>query len=355
MREVFIFVLGKKPQIITETIYCFLKMKPPLVPNEIFILTTSEGERMLKEASIHNRLYELFHNFGLFPPSAQLVKIVLLKDKDGNPLNDIRTTEENEGAANSILSFVRNITSQKDIRIHCSIAGGRKTMGFYLGMAMCFFGRPWDKLYHVLVPEELETKDDFFYPLNPSEDKIEIAELPFVRLYPKVKIEAEAFAKLIKEGQKAIDTARFPKRIGISFKDSSLIVGNTKYRLNPIYLALYRVFMTTKINCKKTSPCEGCQECYLSLRDLCGQEAFQIVLEGLLKIYGPLSGRVMTFRNRWERRGGLDPDVILQYLSKINRVFQDLGLPLDYHISRAGRRYGRRYGILLDRSLIDQV
>ena len=51
--------------------------------------------------------------------------------------------------------------------LHVSIAGGRKTMGFYVGYALSLFARDQDRLSHVLVPPSLESRQDFFYPPPP--------------------------------------------------------------------------------------------------------------------------------------------------------------------------------------------
>lgn len=37
-------------------------------------------------------------------------------------------------------------------------------MGFYIGYALSLFGRPQDKLSHVLVEEAFEQNREFFYP-----------------------------------------------------------------------------------------------------------------------------------------------------------------------------------------------
>jgi CRISPR-associated protein (TIGR02584 family) len=60
---------------------------------------------------------------------------------------------------------VRELTADPDCAIHASIAGGRKTMGFYLGYALSLFGRPQDRLSHVLVSSPFESNQNFFYPL----------------------------------------------------------------------------------------------------------------------------------------------------------------------------------------------
>jgi len=115
-------------------------------------------------------------------------------------LADIRTVKENEATGDRISSFIRTKTSEPGTRLHCSLAGGRKTMSFYLGAALQLFGRPQDRLYHILVSPEFESNPSFFYPhktdttiecrmpdgttarLNSRTAKVELAELPFVRL-----------------------------------------------------------------------------------------------------------------------------------------------------------------------------
>jgi CRISPR-associated protein (TIGR02584 family) len=56
------------------------------------------------------------------------------------------------------------LTEDPDTEIHVSIAGGRKTMGYYLGYALSLYGRPQDRLSHVLVSDPYETNRDFYYP-----------------------------------------------------------------------------------------------------------------------------------------------------------------------------------------------
>ena len=167
------------------------------------MLTTIEGKRRLEESLFSAprqvwltfcREYNLFLNFGQHC-------IVVLKDRNGQGLQDIRTPAENEDAAQRIVEFIREKATDPDTVLHCSVAGGRKTMGVYMGYALQLFGREGDTLSHVLVyPSEMEFCRDFFYPpkqptrfqtrdLNnspmevPSEAiRIDAAEIPFVRL-----------------------------------------------------------------------------------------------------------------------------------------------------------------------------
>lgn len=48
-KEVFIFVAGTTPQIITETIYALIQQDPPVYPDEIHVITTTHGKNSLRK------------------------------------------------------------------------------------------------------------------------------------------------------------------------------------------------------------------------------------------------------------------------------------------------------------------
>ncbi|RLA84489.1 MAG: TIGR02584 family CRISPR-associated protein [Deltaproteobacteria bacterium] len=359
-KEVFVFVLGKTPQVITETIYCLMQQQPPIVPHRIYILTTTEGKRTLEAQLLGSGPLEgLFREFGHRPLPREDLQIIVFRARDGTPLSDIRTSQDNEAVGDFITTFIKDLARDPRVRLHCSLVGGRKTMGFYLGMALSFFGRPWDKLYHVLVDPKLESRPDFFYPSpqrpeGESVSLIDLADLPFVRLRDRIDLTQSGFRQLVQEGQRAIDLAIFQEPVRINLRDSSLTIGGRRVSLSPVLLAFYRVFLLQKVTrCRNPERpyCGPCSGCFLSLTELSGPSVYNAVLEGLRGIYGPGSGRAENFKNRWQKRGGIDQDVILQYVSKVNRAFRiaDLGIP--YRISPVGKRY-KRYGIYLDRSLI---
>jgi len=164
-REILIFVAGTTPQIITETLYgLILGKKPPLIPDEIFVLTTASGKKKIEEELIHKgRLAAFQKEFSLDRVPFAEENIIVLTDFQGNPLDDIRGAEQNEAVGDLIADFIRKKAGDPASRLHCSLAGGRKTMSFYLGSALQLFGRPWDRLYHVLVSPEFESLPEFFY------------------------------------------------------------------------------------------------------------------------------------------------------------------------------------------------
>lgn len=116
---------------------------------------------------------------------------------DGEELEDLKTLDDNELAANETCRLIKLFTEDTNSTLHVSIAGGRKTMGFYAGYALSLYGRAQDSMSHVLVSEEFEFSEGFYYPtpyehyvakyksqerLNAQNAKVFLADIPFVRL-----------------------------------------------------------------------------------------------------------------------------------------------------------------------------
>ena len=65
-------------------------------------------------------------------------------------LADIRDERDNAYAADQITKLIAMLTRDSERALHVSIAGGRKTLGFYAGYARSLLGRGQDRLSHVL-------------------------------------------------------------------------------------------------------------------------------------------------------------------------------------------------------------
>ena len=134
-RNVFLFVSGRTPQIITETLFFFLAHhRPAIRPHEIHVLTTTEGQEFIYSQLLVpeiGRFYRFCREYGLDPRavrfSAETVEV--LRDKHSNSLADIRTDADNRAAADQIVAKVRVLTGDPHSRLFASMAGGRKTMG----------------------------------------------------------------------------------------------------------------------------------------------------------------------------------------------------------------------------------
>lgn len=213
--RILLAVTGLTPQVVTETLYALaVRQDAPWVPTEIHLITTTTGAEnaRLNLLAGEGWFHRLVRDYALPPIAFSTEHIHVLPDADGRPLDDIRTPEQNTLAADFITETVRRMTQTPDTELHVSIAGGRKTMGYYLGYALSLYGRPQDRLSHVLVSEPYETNRAFYYPtpydhpiharqgnkevsVDARYARVELADIPFVRLrdgLPKELLQGKA-------------------------------------------------------------------------------------------------------------------------------------------------------------------
>lgn len=205
--RILVAVTGLSPQVVTETLYALAVARTPAwIPDEIHLITTAIGAENARlnllagEAWFHRLVADYQLPAIAFPAE----HIHLLPGPDGEPLDDIRTPQQNTLAADFITETVRRLTETPESELHVSIAGGRKTMGYYLGYALSLYGRPQDRLSHVLVSEPYETNRAFYYPtpydhpihslrggkeitVDARHARVELADIPFVRLREESK------------------------------------------------------------------------------------------------------------------------------------------------------------------------
>ncbi len=196
-------VTGLTPQLVTETLYALAQEGSEAVPDRIEAITTSEGQRrltltLLAEDGGHGHLDHLCADYGIDRSALVFDKscIHVIQGANGEPLADIVDERDNIAAADLIHERIRTLTDATR-RLHVSLAGGRKTMGFYAGYSLSLYGRPYDRLSHVLVNPPFEAHPQFFYPppepvtlqlpernnvISTREAEVRLADLPFVRL-----------------------------------------------------------------------------------------------------------------------------------------------------------------------------
>ncbi|HSW61946.1 MAG TPA: CRISPR-associated ring nuclease Csm6 [Dissulfurispiraceae bacterium] len=360
-QEVFIFIAGATPQIISETIYALSQQHPPVYPDEIIVITTAAGYRVLKKTLLaSNVLADMQADYQL--PSIPLTEssFIIPRKIDGHLLDDVRTPEDNGYIGETIFATVRGKTSDPETRLHCSLAGGRKTMSFYLGAAMQLFGRPHDRLYHVLVAEQYESRPDFFYPSPGSRKKktiVELADLPFLRLRGKVALPETSFRDLIAESQRAIDQAIFIPDLAINLSERTVHIGSATFELEPSLLMVYVLFLLLKrARCRHMAQdhCNSCHDCFVTL-DVPGAPAnLGKVAEIWRQIHKPRSFKAEDFIAA--HKDGLGADLLRQYISKLNRRLRERISDEAVQaacVIRTIRKYGAsRYGVALDRQKI---
>lgn len=201
-RRILLAVTGLTPQIVTETLYALARREEdPWIPHEIHLITTATGANnaRLNLLAGEGWFHRLCEDYGLPGIVFNPEHIHVLLDAEGGALDDIRTQADNTLAADFITEQLRQLTEDPDSELHVSIAGGRKTMGYYLGYALSLYGRPQDRLSHVLVSDPYETNRGFYYPTpyeHPIHSKrgdkeitvdarnaeVDLASIPFVLL-----------------------------------------------------------------------------------------------------------------------------------------------------------------------------
>ena len=180
----------------------------------------------------------------------------MLTDAAGVPLEDIRTADDSAAVADQILALIRRLTDDPATRLHCSLAGGRKTQSVSLGFALQLYGRPQDTLLHVLVDEAFEHHVDFFYPsrqprliqtrdgrqIDAHTARIDVAEIPFLRLREKLfgsqPTSPTGFDEVIARAQQTLDLLPNPAVLLIVPKNRRIRIGQVEITLRPIELVV---------------------------------------------------------------------------------------------------------------------
>ena len=264
-RRVLLAVSGLSPQIVTETVYALTQAQTPAwVPTEIHLLTTTEGANRARLSLFSNDLgwfHRLCADYGLSGIRFDASHIHVLQNASGQPMDDIRTVEDNSAAADAITAKVRELSADEHCALHVSIAGGRKSMGFYVGYALSLYGRAQDRLSHVLVSEPFEQTLDFFYPTPQSrvlkradgrmadtkDAQVTLAHIPFVSLrhgLPEALLEGNA------SFNETVEAARFalaPAALHLHLGERYIVAAGKKVKLAPDSLAMLALFARRKL------------------------------------------------------------------------------------------------------------
>lgn len=164
--KVLVCVSGMTPVIITETLY-ELVTKKKFIPDEIHVITTLVGKKEI-ENQLLGKNGAMAQFMSMYLPEQTILfdesTIHIPKDENGMELEDIATHDHNKIGANTTYTVMRQLKDRK-AQIHASIAGGRRTMSFYMGQAFSLVADHDDTLSHVLVSSPFEWIDDFYFPV----------------------------------------------------------------------------------------------------------------------------------------------------------------------------------------------
>jgi CRISPR-associated protein (TIGR02584 family) len=256
-RRILLAVTGLSPQIVTETLYALAaEREPAWIPTEIHVITTRPGAENVRRSLLSEDpgwFHRLRSDYRLPEIAFRSENIHVVTQGDGTPLDDIVEDADNRAAADFITEQVRTLTADAAASLHVSIAGGRKTMGFYIGYALSLFGRTQDRLSHVLVSPPFEFLDDFFYPapcsrmirdrngweVDAKDARVHLGDIPFVRLRgrlpPDLLDGCARFSEVVAEAQKALP----PVALHLDPATLTVTAGGESFCLKPAEFAFY--------------------------------------------------------------------------------------------------------------------
>jgi CRISPR-associated protein (TIGR02584 family) len=361
-RRILLAVTGLSPQILTETIYALaIQQKPAFVPTEVHLVTTGKGAEharlnLLGRIGWFQRLCE---DWQLPQMSFGPGNIHVIPGADGNALEDIRNVADNGRAADFITARVAELTSDPQAALHVSLAGGRKTMGYYLGYALSLFGRTQDRLSHVLVSPPYEYHRDFYYP-TPQEQAIhvqeggkdiaydcraanvELAGIPFVRLRQGLPEQLLNGDVRFSEAVAAAQPEARAMELRIDVPARRVTVGEEAMKLPPtefailLWLAKRQLEGAGPIICNNTSKSPS-------------HENAQAYLTVCREAFGPHAAETVKAENAF-KKNGMESDWLSPHKSRINRaMLEALGRnrAAHYQIQTFGPRKEGRFGLRL--------
>lgn len=356
-RNILLTSCGLYPQVITEAIYGLAHQDPPVHLDDIHVVTTQVGLEHIKQLLLdeeHGHFYKLCEEYGLSDTHFEVRNIALLETARGTYLDDVQSVADNEAVANTITNLVRELTEDPDTALHVLLAGGRRTVSYYLGYALSLFGRKQDHLYHVIVSHDFEADNEFFYPnsvptfitdrkgkkLNTQDAEVYLANIPYVRLrqgLPKGLIEGKS------SFLDAVSTATGfanGSRMTLCFNAREVRVNSTKIELSPILFAWYS-WIALRVHTLGQD--DGAISTLTSPEDFIGH---------IVRLYGDM--HTSLDRVRRALREGFTIDYISEKNSLVNKRLQDaLNLAAQpFLIQSFGKRPYTQYSLSLNK---DQV
>jgi len=356
-RRLLFVVCGLSPQILTETLYGLaVTTVPAFVPTEIQVLTTAEGAHRAQLMLLHadsGQFYRLCRDYQLPDIQFTVEHISKVCNRRGEALDDIRTPEDNECLADAITAAICRFTQDPQTALHVSIAGGRKTMGYYAGYALSLLGRDQDRLSHVLVTSHYESHPEFFYPtpyshliytrenrpLDTREAEISLAEIPFIRLrndIPKRLLNGEAgFSEIIRLARIATEVPR----LHFDQPRCKLMANGIAIPLQQSQLAFYLWVVCRTVFGNGALPIPG------------KLQPDRQYADEFMHYYQTITGHERDIeKTRIALKNGMDEQFFQEKISRINTILvRELGRRLAGHfrIDNRGRRGQSNYHVTL--------
>jgi CRISPR-associated protein (TIGR02584 family) len=394
-QPILLAVLGTSPAILTEAFYFYARRSPQrTVFTEIHALATKKARDLCIAALLEGKRGKQ----GQFDRLLQCLRIprskvtfnentlYLLHGQEGQPLDDVRDSRDSTAIADQICAKVRELCSRKGTALYATIAGGRKTMGVYLAMALQLYARPQDRLFHVLIDPRIEKAGalNFFFPdrplrlgggktIRPEDVRIDCEEIPFL-YYPREadgESQTLSFRELYERRQRELNWLYDPPPLMIDVKRRVASIGGYDIKLDPLEFFYYYFFVELRKKGKSASfPLRSFVDFWHTVRDtypaVPNQESTAREvhllrrLEHILQVVLPVEqGREVGFRQRLDHDFAAAGDytfIVNSTFSKIrNKIRKVVPPPLvDTYAIRKSDEYGKAdYAIQLSPEKIE--
>ncbi len=343
-RRVLVGMTGLSPQVFTETLYALLHHGERFVPTELHLVTTEEGKRRALELLQHPQqgLAALWGQYGdgpvpYFDPDTHVHVI----HEGDQALDDVTDAGHDVGTADTILDALRPLALDPQCAIHASIAGGRKSMSFYMGYVMSLLAREQDRMSHVLVNAPFENLSSFAFPPRPPVElplpngrtantvdaRVKLSPVAFVHLYerlPQQLLESRiSFRTLVEHAEVALARPQvvvdLPRcRVGVRAPGRTpLIVALTR-----LEMALYAYLADTRRRAAGSAAAEAA-EGLVHFRTVKGETDLSTIDDRrLARIVEPLDLTLRDVRSNWAVAGSRN-ETFAGIKNKLARVMSE--------------------------------
>lgn len=374
MKKIMLSVLGLSPQVLTEALYALFKSER--LVDEIHVITTATGRDLVHSgllASGQGEFFKFLEEYGIPENRVSFLpeNIHVLRDDSGHPLDDIVSPEDNEALVQKCMELAWRLTSKPDQAVYFMIAGGRKTMSASLALAAQFYGRPDDRIFHVLVSPEFEHCREFYYPpiknrliatrdqkgntvyRNTKDARIWLVSMPFVSVRDRLSPEdldaprnpELLLASLIRDN---------PPRLVIDLQESKIVFKGRQVDLSQALMALFTFFAVLRKECGCKRLPGQCPNCFPTWSDI---EKTDELRSTIRAIYEQVKDRDIYSAHLSEKGGiiNLDFSNFSMYRTKLNKALEkELGPYADeIKITSVRGASGKQYGMRLSPEWIE--
>jgi len=371
MKTILLAVCGLSPQVITETLYALHQNGRRV--DAIHAITTRQGKERIFATLLAGQtghFYQYLRDYGMGENAIEFGPhtIHVITDPFGIETADITSQRDNETLLADCLRLTHRFTSDSDTSVYFSIAGGRKTMSACLTCAAQLYGRPRDRLYHVLVSPEFERSPDFFYPprksrrialLDPQgrthymhtrDAEVTLVPLPFVSI--RDRLAPHMLDKPLDPGTLMLSLVQDElPRLTVNVKERKLIYKRIEIDLQPTWMALYVFFVMVKKGFACEKPCQpDCSDCF--------QERQDIDQDQISDVYCRIAGSRPVAEMSNSGINSLNNENFNSYKTRIRAELEKHLGPnaiKELEIASVGKRPNTRYGILMPRDRIEII